>query len=184
MENSSGRIIISNCKKKKYDLLSLLVEVMFLIKKNNHTNNKTSNGTFAPSSSPSATPTATFIAAVPTYTPLNDCPDSNDTGYTSSFSNATDPQPSAGLQFTKFCNLSNPIREDSQRIAEVFVYSFSDCVEVCASYNYYSDSGKCTVAVYQPDAPRPGNCWTGSVGDVQASALNATRGTEVALLNI
>lgn len=140
-----------------------------------------SNGTYAtPTAIASASATATFIAATPTYTPLSDCPDSNDTGYTSSYDNTTNT--GAGLKFTKYCDLTNPIT-DSQRIAEAFVYSFSDCVEVCASYNYWSNSTNCTVAAYQPDGKRPGNCWTGKVDGLQASALNITAGTEVALLD-
>ncbi|CZT20602.1 uncharacterized protein RCC_06460 [Ramularia collo-cygni] len=138
------------------------------------------NGTFA-TATPAASPTATFTAATPTYTPLSDCPESNDTGYTSSFDKLTD-QPDAGLKFTKLCDLASPI-SDSQRIAEAYVYSFSDCVEVCASYNYWSNSRNCTVAVYLPDGKRPGNCWTGQVNDVQASSLNSTIGTNVALLD-
>lgn len=130
----------------------------------------------------SASATSTFAAATPTYTPLSDCPDSNDTGYTSTYDTATIQQTNAGLKFTKYCDLSSPIT-DSARIAEAFVYSFSDCVELCASYNYWSNSSNCTVAVYLPDGSRPGNCWTGRVNNVQASSLNATQGTDVALLD-
>lgn len=141
-----------------------------------------SNGTFASATAASASATSTFVAPVPTYTPLSDCPGSNDTGYTSSFDTSTNSHTGAGLKFTKYCSLSSPI-SDSSRIAEAFVYSFSDCVEVCASYNYWSNTTDCSVAVYLPDGERPGNCWTGNVNDVQASSLNTTEGTDVALLD-
>lgn len=130
----------------------------------------------------SATATSTFAAATPTYTPLSDCPASNDTGYTSTYDKATDVQSGAGLKFTKYCDLASPI-SDSERIAEAFVYSFSDCVELCASFNYWSNSTNCTVAVYIPDGTRPGNCWAGEVDNVQVSSLNTTAGTDVALLD-
>ncbi|KAF2172095.1 hypothetical protein M409DRAFT_17337 [Zasmidium cellare ATCC 36951] len=149
------------------------------------------NGTNAPASNPSAStssgpsPTSTFSAATPTYTPLSDCPDSNNTAYTSSFSKGSsgDTRKNAGLHFTKYCDLSNPLSTDgAQRIAEAFVYSFSDCVEVCAGYNFWNDGSNCTVAVYQSGGGRPGNCWVGNAGDIQASSLNETQGTDVAIL--
>ena len=155
----------------------------------NHTCRRSTNGTNAPATAsvpgrPSTT--STFSAAVPTYTPLNDCPASDNTGYTSSFAQGSsgDVPDHAGLQFTKHCDLSNPLSANgSKRIAEAFVYSFSDCVEVCAGYNFWNDGSNCTVAVYQPSGGRPGNCWVGNAGHVQATELKVTQGTEVAILH-
>lgn len=149
------------------------------------------NGTNSQSTYPSASTTSgpsstsTFSAATPTYTPLSDCPDSNNTDYTSSFAqeSSSNNHKSSGLQFTKYCDLSNPLSEDgAQRIAEAFVYSFSDCIEVCAGYNFWNSGSNCTVAVYQSGGGRPGNCWVGHAGDVKASSLNETQGTDVAIL--
>jgi hypothetical protein len=67
-------------------------------------------------------------------------------------------------------------------MSEAFVYSFSDCIEACASLNFWSGNASCSVAVYQPDGSRPGNCWVGSAS-VNASSLAAKNGTDVAFLN-
>ncbi|EME87511.1 uncharacterized protein MYCFIDRAFT_191928 [Pseudocercospora fijiensis CIRAD86] len=132
------------------------------------------------------TATSTYSAPTPTYTPLNECPDSNNTEYTSQYASGSSgsvPE-HARLKFTKYCNLSNPLSDDgAQRIAEAYVYSFSDCVEVCAGYNFWNDGANCTVAIYQPGGERPGNCWVGNAGSVQASDLNTTQGTDVAILH-
>lgn len=70
-------------------------------------------------------------------------------------------------------------------MAEAYVYDFNDCIEVCASYNFWHDAANCTVAVYQPDAARPGNCWIGAF-DVSGgvSSLSQSDGTDVALLQV
>ncbi|KXS97525.1 hypothetical protein AC578_4603 [Pseudocercospora eumusae] len=148
-----------------------------------YTNGTNSPVTLATSKS---TPTSTFSAPTPTYTPINDCPDSNNTEYTSQFASGSSGSvpDHAGLKFTKYCDFSNPLSQDgAQRIAEAYVYSFSDCVEVCAAYNFWNDGGNCTVAIYQSSGGRPGNCWVGNAGDVQASDLNTTQGTDVAILH-
>jgi len=67
-------------------------------------------------------------------------------------------------------------------ISEAFVYSFSDCIEACASYNFWGENSNCTVAVYTPSASRPGNCWVGSASDVTIASLSVKKGTDVALL--
>lgn len=149
-------------------------------------NQLSTNTTAATGTPSSATATSTFVAATPTYTPLSDCPDSNNTTYTSSYnqtSSSTSQASNAGLHFTKYCDLQNPLSSTgSARIAEAFVYSFSDCVEVCAGYNYWNDNSNCTVAVYEPAGSRPGNCWVGNAGDVDVASLNTTTGTDVAVL--
>jgi hypothetical protein len=75
----------------------------------------------------------------------------------------------------------------SSNITQAFVYSFADCIEVCASYNLLHSSSSngtdCTVAVYQPIASRPVNCWVGDAGDaIQVSTLAAEDGVDVAIV--
>ena len=68
-------------------------------------------------------------------------------------------------------------------MSEAFAYSFVDCVEVCASLNFWAGNAQCSVAVYEATAGRPGNCWVGSTNaTVQVATLAANDGTDVALL--
>ena len=138
----------------------------------------------ATTSAPSTT--STFAAATPTYKPLSDCPASNNTGYTSSYAQEkTSSSNATGLTFTKYCDVTGPLTQTgASRIAEAFVYSFSDCIEVCAGYNLYNTgtNNNCTVAVYQSDGARPSNCWVGHVEDVSPSSLSVLEGTDVALV--
>ena len=98
-------------------------------------------------------------------------------------STGTVPQ-GAGLNFTKYCDFASPLSSPNARhISEAFVYSFSDCVEVCAAYNFWNADSNCTVAVYQATASRPGNCWVGSASDVSVSSLNVQQGNDVAILS-
>lgn len=130
--------------------------------------------------------TSTFIAATPTYVALSDCPQSNDTTYSSSFADGSsgDVPPEAGLFFTKYCDFASPLttQTGAKRIAEVFVYSFSDCIEACAGSNFWNANANCTVAVYQPAGTRPGNCWVGNAENVKVDDLEKQDGTDVAML--
>lgn len=157
----------------------------FSFRNTNTSSHTTSNVSLSSSSTPSTT--STFSAATPTYTALSDCPASNDTFYSSTYaqgSSGTVPE-GAGLNFTKYCDLSSPLSGQSgaSKIAEAFVYSFSDCIEVCAGYNFWNAGDNCTVAVYQPGASRPGNCWVGTTQKlVTLDSLSVAKGTDVALL--
>lgn len=136
------------------------------------------NSSTTTTSSPSTT--STFSAPTPTYTPLIDCPASNNTTYTSSYASASSSN-NASLTFTKFCDLSSPLT--THNLAEAFVYSFSDCIELCAGFNVLNSGSNCTAAVYQPTGSRPSNCWVGSAASgVQASSLKGQTGQDVALL--
>lgn len=130
--------------------------------------------------------TSTFSAPTPTYTPLSDCPASNNTRYISSFAAGTSGSVTSGtgLNFTKYCDLESPLTTTNARtISEAFVYSFSDCIEVCAGYNFWAAGSNCTVAVYQPTGTRPGNCWVGSVSvEHGIGGLSVKEGMDVALL--
>lgn len=145
--------------------------------------NATNTALSATATRTTASATSTFVAATPTYKPLSDCPASNDTDYTSQYASNSIVPPNVGLDFTKYCDLENPLgKTDGQNITQAFVYSFSDCVEVCAGYNFLNSGSNCTVAIYQPAAARPANCWVGNVGEIQPSTLNSTNGTNVAIL--
>ncbi|KAK6435475.1 hypothetical protein LTR95_008335 [Oleoguttula sp. CCFEE 5521] len=144
-----------------------------------------SNATSTTAASPtSATPT--FTAAIPTYTPLSDCPDSNNTTYTSAHYNTVASTPNSTpplyLTFTKHCALASPLSASgSTTLSDAFVYSFSDCVELCASFNVVSQKADCSVAVYRPGGNRPGNCWVGKAS-FDIGSLAADEGTDVAVV--
>ncbi|WPG97584.1 Hypothetical protein R9X50_00036200 [Acrodontium crateriforme] len=140
--------------------------------------------TSASSSTSHPSSTTTFVAATPTYTPMSDCPASNDTSYTSSYAQSSGSVPAGtGLNFTKYCDISSPLADSSAtRVAEAYVYSFSDCVEICAGYNFLNADSNCTVAVYKAKGTRPSNCWIGSSNNNDVSALENQNGTDVALL--
>lgn len=125
---------------------------------------------------------------MPTYTPLSDCPASNNTLYTSSYAlGGSGAVPSgATLNFTKYCDRASPLTSTStsaSQLAEAFVYSFSDCVEICAGFNFYNVGNNCTFAVYQPKGSRPGNCWVGHATGVVVGSLDQHTGIDVALLS-
>lgn len=158
-----------------------------MLHSSNSTSNATSSATATSSSATVATPTI-YIAPIPTYSPLSDCPKSNFTRYTSNYASGSSGTVPSGakLNFTKYCDLENPligIRQNTQTLSEAFVYSFNDCIEVCAAYNFWGASANCTVAVYQVNGSRPGNCWVGKIAATSASSLAAKDGTDVALLN-
>lgn len=143
----------------------------------------TSNATSTASASPTAA--SAFIAPTPTYSPLSDCPQSNNTLYSSSLASndSNNAQTSPGLNFTKYCDVDSPLSNSGAKtLSEAFVYSFSDCVEVCASLNFYAGDKNCSVAVYQVDGNRPGNCWVGTA-ETTFAQLEAKTGTDVALLS-
>lgn len=91
--------------------------------------------------------------------------------------------PGTGLAFKKYCDIESPLpASGTQTISQAFVYSFSDCVEVCASFNFYAGDNNCTVAVYAPDSRRPANCWIGAP-DSSTTKLSKKAGTDVAVLD-
>jgi hypothetical protein len=65
-----------------------------------------------------------------------------------------------GLSFRMFCDVT--VTGPYTNIAQGFVYSFTDCIEWCAGYNFWSGSAECTWAALRPDGGPPGNCWIGS----------------------
>ena len=70
------------------------------------------------------------------------------------------------------------------QITRAYVYSFSDCIELCASNNLLNSNTECNVVIYTPDDPRPSNCWVGGAQDINASSLTELDGSDVAILNV
>jgi hypothetical protein len=132
------------------------------------------------STTPSASATSTYSAATPTFSPISGC--SNSTLFTSTYAQGLSGS-SAGLNFTAYCNYGNLLdNTKASNASQAYVYSFADCMEVCAGFNYLHDNNNCTIAVYQSSAARPSNCWVGSLDGVTASSLVADEGMDVALL--
>lgn len=125
---------------------------------------------------------STAAAVTPTYVPITDCPTSNDTSYISTYSTSSS---SSGLNFTKYCGTASPLSStgfSAKTIAQAFVYTFDDCIEICAGYNHYASNSNCTVAVYEVGGSRPGNCQVGYATIASHNDLAAKSGTAVALL--
>ncbi|KAI7574150.1 hypothetical protein KC343_g23247, partial [Hortaea werneckii] len=118
-------------------------------------NNETTSSTLAAS-----TAASTYSAPTPTYTALSDCPQSNNTLYTSSYAGSG----ATGVEFTKYCDYANPLsHQGATTQAQVFVYAFNDCIDLCAGLNSNDGtaSTNCSVAVYMPNDNRPYNCAVG-----------------------
>ncbi|GAB7358301.1 hypothetical protein MBLNU230_g2375t1 [Neophaeotheca triangularis] len=137
------------------------------------------------STSPTPTPTTatrTFSPQTPTYTPLTNCPRANNTLYAPTLGNSPD--------FSLHCDLASPLREldDTRTLTRAFVYSFTDCIDLCAGFNVgRNGDAECGIAVYRPEEERPSNCWVGRKGGegegvVEIGRLGTEEGTEVAVL--
>lgn len=82
-----------------------------------------------------------------------------------------------------YCNMANLLSQaGALKITEAFVYSFSDCVDVCSSYNTVNGGSNCTVAAYQASTPRPANCWLGHMDSLSVGSQGVEKGTDVAVL--
>lgn len=132
-----------------------------------------------------------YQPTIPTFTPLDACPDANNTLYTSSqadrASDSTAEKTTAGLTFTRYCDVASPLDGNANvkasTLSEAFVYSLDDCIELCASLNYWADEAKCTVAAYDAKGSRPGNCWVGRAEGVSGVGdLEEKDGVAVALV--
>ena len=161
-----------------------------------------------PNPTATTTTSATFSAPTPTYAPLSDCPASNATTYTSAYAKGDSGR---GFTFTKYCDYANPLSRrnagggsgSATRLAQAFVYSFSDCIDLCAGLNYNAGSSSssssstsdppgvnCSVAVYMLNEGRPYNCAVGHTTadlatdpDTALAALGDEPGTDVAFLD-
>ncbi|KAJ4148149.1 hypothetical protein LMH87_002631 [Akanthomyces muscarius] len=86
----------------------------------------------------------------PTIVHSSDCPTSNGTSYNSmSFASGNNgPIPDGaenGLKFVKVCGTS--LRSGSN-IAQGVVATLDECIDLCASYNFWSGTTNCTSASY------------------------------------
>ncbi|KAL3953043.1 hypothetical protein ACCO45_012986 [Purpureocillium lilacinum] len=125
----------------------------------------------SPSGSPAATSASTSTSASasasasPSASPgatghFSDCPGSNGTTYTSTaFSsgrNGDVPDGARnGLRFIKLCGTGI---QGNTNIAQGRVSSLDECIDLCASYNFWSGSKNCTSATYDENS----SCWIGS----------------------
>ena len=145
----------------------------------------------------SSTPTSAISSSssgyqptIPTYAPLDACPDANNTLYTfSQADSASDSKTgkTARLTFTRYCDVASPLDGNgnvkASKLVEAYVYSLDDCIELCASLNYWADEAKCTVATYDVKGSRPENCWVGNAeGVADAGDLEEEDGVAVALV--
>ncbi|KEQ59276.1 uncharacterized protein M437DRAFT_57505 [Aureobasidium melanogenum CBS 110374] len=134
----------------------------------------------------SATASSTALST-PTFIPLSACPSANNTLYTSNPStnsslNPSDNATTVDLTYTRYCDANKPT--DFKPLTSGFVYTFDDCIELCATYNVYAvGSSNCNVAVYDVQQARPVNCVVGSAQNASASSLGVDGGLAVALLN-
>jgi len=63
------------------------------------------------------------------------------------------------------------------------VYTFDDCIEMCAAYNVYSGgSTTCDMAVYDVKESRPVNCIVGSAQNAAAESIGIDGSLAIALL--
>jgi hypothetical protein len=110
--------------------------------------------------SPSSTfsHSSTSSTATPTITPTTTCPFSNNTVYHSLFEGES-PGGGAGLDFLIYCDMT--LAYQQQNLAQVWAVTLDDCIEACASYNYWGDNTTCGQMAYKVDGTRPGNCWLG-----------------------
>ncbi|KAL1304110.1 hypothetical protein AAFC00_000542 [Neodothiora populina] len=162
------------------------------------------NAAYTPSA-PSQTSQAAAAAAAAAATPSDYCPSSNGTLYTSTTADSSS-------SFTTYCGFLSPLsgssgssssssssssstaktstsmKVNTTTIAQAFVSTLNDCIDICAAMNYYasssskrSNSRSCSIAVFDPSATRPisgpgsepkttaeaavVNCWIGSADD-------------------
>ncbi|KAG9631621.1 hypothetical protein KCU98_g13815, partial [Aureobasidium melanogenum] len=135
-----------------------------------------------------STTASTTALSTPTFVPLSACPTANNTLYTSSSSNNSSLIPSADntttpieLTYTRYCEANTPA--DFKPLTSGFVYTFDDCIELCATYNAYAGgSTSCNVAVYDVQQARPVNCVVGSAPNATSESLGINGGLAVALL--
>jgi hypothetical protein len=96
----------------------------------------------------------------PTLSPTSDC--SNGSTYQSLFQNGENGPASlsAGLTFTMLCSTVQVDYSTAFNLASAYVYTFEDCIEVCAGINFwYGDRHFLGVSFKAATGTRPVNCW-------------------------
>jgi len=130
-------------------------------------------------SSTSQPPTSSTLAsfsnsptASATFVPSSDC--KNGTTYNSLYQkNPNDATRVADLTFTMVC--SAWMWEFN--VATAFVYTFEDCIELCAGINFQFAARPCVGVSYDIQTSRPANCWAHN-----ASTLTFAPGNDAAIL--
>ncbi|KAI4844256.1 hypothetical protein E4T44_06289 [Aureobasidium sp. EXF-8845] len=137
------------------------------------------------------TSASTKVLSTPTFTPLSACPTANNTIFISTISNTsslsglvsnTTTPAAAGVSFTRYCDVNTPA--DFKPLSSGFVYTFDDCIELCAAYSVYNTgaaAATCNVAVYDVEQARPVNCVIGSTS-AAGNSLGIDGGLAVAVL--
>jgi len=108
-----------------------------------------------------------------TLTPSSDC--SNGSTYNSLFQNGREGNvpSSAGLTFTMLCSTGGL----ESNIASAYVYTFEDCIELCAGLNFWYGDKHCLGVSYNgANGSRPVNCWAHN-----QTALNSGTGNAAVL---
>jgi hypothetical protein len=114
------------------------------------------------------TTTAQPLTCTPALSPSTDC--SNGTIYQSQWTSSTN--------FTELCGID----QFGTNIGSVFVYTFEDCMGLCAGMNFWNSNQKCKAVSYLPaSGRRPANCWVHSLRD-DFVGIN-TGGVNSAVLN-
>ena len=62
------------------------------------------------------------------------------------------------------------------------MYSLEDCIEVCASLNFWAGNSDCAFAAYDAKGSRPGNGWGGKAEGLKVGDLKEKDGMAVAVL--
>jgi len=119
--------------------------------------------------------------------------------YTSIYSSKTSSNISAlthgatlNTTFTKHCSTASPLDVPGYAgttLTSAYLYTFNDCIELCAAFNFWANDTVCGYAMYKAQAARPGNCWVGWTNIVSAELDGASPGllepmveTDIALL--
>ena len=120
-------------------------------------NNNTQARVESPTSSSSTDPGSTTPTKLPQPQPTSDCPGSNGTTYNSAYlagGHGSVP-PGAGLRFVKICSAGHP----GDNVGSGFFRTFDECIELCASLNYWAANKGCKTVDYEATGTFPTNCW-------------------------
>jgi len=108
--------------------------------------------TVSQSSSVSSASSAASSAAIA----MTDCPSSNGSTYQSVFASFYGtPAAEAGLTFIMQCSTETA----ATNIAQAYFTNFNDCIELCASMNYWNQDRNCAGVSFHLEMDPPGNCW-------------------------
>ncbi|KAI5202599.1 hypothetical protein E4T39_04683 [Aureobasidium subglaciale] len=140
--------------------------------------------------SATSTVASTSVLSTPTFAPISACPSANNTLFVSTISNSSSLISSADnttatvdLTYTRYCDANTPA--EFKPVTSGFVYTFDDCIEMCAAYNVYADgSVHCNVAIYNVEESRPVNCVVGIAQTTGIKSLGINGGLAVAVLKV